>query len=208
MTAPGFSKVNTKWFKERLAERKLSQRGLAKLMDMDPGGVSLMLRGKRHVYPAEAARVAEILRQPIDVVIEHLGVRVDPVVGGGGKRNAVPIVGKIDPRGELVEGKVSGPRHAPAAEGAGEGTVAVRVEAPGVSQDGWLLYYTPTPHVAPDIVGALCVVRVAGEKADTVGWVQKSYTPGRVILIPLLGGRDREVQLEHAARVRLAYMGV
>lgn len=38
-------KVNTKWFSERLAERDMSMRRLAKLLELDPSAVSLMLRG-------------------------------------------------------------------------------------------------------------------------------------------------------------------
>ncbi len=36
--------IDTEWFRDRLASRKLSQRGLAKAMGVDPSAVSLMFR--------------------------------------------------------------------------------------------------------------------------------------------------------------------
>lgn len=36
--------MNTEWFRQLLSTRKLSQRGLAKLLELDPAAVSLMLR--------------------------------------------------------------------------------------------------------------------------------------------------------------------
>lgn len=41
--------MNTKWFRQRLKELELSQRGLAKLLDLDAAAVSYMLRGQRRM---------------------------------------------------------------------------------------------------------------------------------------------------------------
>ena len=48
---------NHQWLKDRLSERKLSQRGLARSMGLDAAAVSLMLQGKR-VIPEAVGRLS------------------------------------------------------------------------------------------------------------------------------------------------------
>lgn len=47
-------RMNTKWFRDRLRGIELSQRGLAKLLDVDAAAVSYMLRGQRKMTLQEA----------------------------------------------------------------------------------------------------------------------------------------------------------
>jgi len=68
--------VNTRWFKDRLADCKLSQRGLARAMGLDPAAVSLTLRGKREMKIAEAVQIARLLGVPADEVMQHAGVSI------------------------------------------------------------------------------------------------------------------------------------
>ena len=68
---------NHQWFKDRLSERKLSQRGLARSMDLDAAAVSLMLRGKRIMKMTEAAEIGKLLGRPASEVMEAAVVRVD-----------------------------------------------------------------------------------------------------------------------------------
>lgn len=51
--------MNTRWFRDRLKGIKLSQRGLAKLLDGDAAAVSYMLRGKRKMSLQEANRIGK-----------------------------------------------------------------------------------------------------------------------------------------------------
>ena len=87
--------MDTKWFRDRLADRGLSQRALARQMGLDAAAVSLMLRGKREMKLTEAAEVARLLGVPADEVMQAAGVRID----SGGQ--AVPIVGYVDGAGEF-----------------------------------------------------------------------------------------------------------
>ena len=57
--------MNTEWFRQLLSTRKLSQRGLAKLLELDPAAVSLMLRGQRKMTNEEAHQISMILGVPI-----------------------------------------------------------------------------------------------------------------------------------------------
>lgn len=68
--------MNTDWFRQLLATRKLSQRGLAKLMELDPAAVSLMLRGQRRMTNAEAHQISTILGVPITEVLRQAGIEV------------------------------------------------------------------------------------------------------------------------------------
>ncbi|CAB4121878.1 HTH_XRE domain containing protein [uncultured Caudovirales phage] len=68
--------VDTKWFRDRLDDRRMSQRGLARQLGLDAAAVSLMFRGKREMKIAEAAAIARLLGVPADEVMEHAGVRI------------------------------------------------------------------------------------------------------------------------------------
>lgn len=53
--------MDTKWFRDRLADKGLSQRGLARHMGLDSAAISLMLRGRRAMKITEAAEIASLL---------------------------------------------------------------------------------------------------------------------------------------------------
>lgn len=61
--------IDTPWFLGRLEELQITQRGLAKLIDLDHAAVNLMLHGKRKMSVDEAVALAVILRVPIDTLI-------------------------------------------------------------------------------------------------------------------------------------------
>lgn len=67
------TKIDNQWFRGRLADRRLSQRQLARLMNLDPSAVSLMLRGKRKASSTEVAEIARLLGVSADDVVVHLG---------------------------------------------------------------------------------------------------------------------------------------
>lgn len=68
--------IDTRWFKGLLSDKRLSQRQLAKRMDMDPAAMSLMLRGLRKMSAAEAAEIARQLGVGVDDVMLHAGATV------------------------------------------------------------------------------------------------------------------------------------
>lgn len=57
--------MNIDWFRHLIAAKKLSQRKLAKLLDLDPAAISLMLRGQRRMTNAEAHQMSIILGVPM-----------------------------------------------------------------------------------------------------------------------------------------------
>lgn len=82
------------WLKNKLADKKISQRGLAAMLALDPGSFNRTISGKRRLQIGEAAQIAIILSEPIDVILEkfglledksHVNVKISGVVDGDAK---------------------------------------------------------------------------------------------------------------------------
>lgn len=168
--------MNTDWFRQLLATRKLSQRGLAKLMELDPAAVSLMLRGQRRMTNAEAHQISTILGVPITEVLRQAGIEVIDDV------RRVKVTGYID-EGSVVtlfpkrtHDKVVGPADCP------EGTYALQVRAPGNIKDGWMIFASPSEDDPRAHLGRMCCVAL--ENGDhLVAIVQRGYRSGTFNLI-------------------------
>lgn len=65
--------IDTRWFRERLYAVGMSQRQLAKHMDLDPAAISLMLRGRRSMSAQEAAEIATLFGVPVQDVVRRAG---------------------------------------------------------------------------------------------------------------------------------------
>lgn len=129
--------VNTAWFKARLADRRMSQRNLAKLLGLDPAALSLTFRGKRHMKISEAVAIARMLGVPADEVMEHAGVRMDSA------NQLVPIGGWMDGTGEAhVEMNTLGAVPHPGGNLPDELTACIcRTAGTDLEHmDGWLLF--------------------------------------------------------------------
>jgi transcriptional regulator with XRE-family HTH domain len=151
--------VDTRWFRDRLADCKLSQRGLARAMGLDPAAVSLTLRGKREMKIAEAAQIARLLGVPADDVMEHAGVRV------ASKNVLVPVGATMDATAEVHFDLTSGESVPHPGGDIAEMVCACRCQTEGSEMshmDGWLLFWHPPgvrrPVVvrAPEKRGRLC----------------------------------------------------
>lgn len=168
--------MNTEWFRQLLATRKLSQRGLAKLMELDPAAVSLMLRGQRKMTNEEAHQVSLILGVPITEVLRQAGIEVSEdvrrvkVTGYIGKDSCVTLFPK------RTHDKVIGPADCP------EGTYALQVRNPGSPKDGWMFFVSPSEDDPRANLGRVCCVALEnGEHIIAV--VQRGYRTGTFNLI-------------------------
>lgn len=86
---------DTRWFQNRLADQRLSQRRLAAMLNLDPAAVSLMIRGKRRMSAAEAAEIARFL-----------GVSVEEVLVRAGVSPTIPDrVAKVEPSATVTPGR-------------------------------------------------------------------------------------------------------
>lgn len=88
------SRVDTAWFHGRLHDRKISQRRLAQMLELDPAAVSLMLRGRRKMSAAEAAEIARMLGVSVDEVLARAGAGAPAKRAAG---SAEPVVAAPQP---------------------------------------------------------------------------------------------------------------
>lgn len=178
--------VDTRWFQDQLADRKISQRKLAGFMGLEQSAVSLMLRGKRGTSAEESATLARILGVPLDTVLVHLGVDLPREPGG----DTVPVEGSLDSKG-MVHATKQGPSRVVAPPGAAEGTVALRVMSDDW-RDGWLFYYRPVDYIMPEALGRLAIVELAQSGMKALRVVKHGYEPGQYRLVRTLGSGAME----------------
>lgn len=163
--------MQTNWFRDQLADRQLSQRGLAKLLDLDPAAVSLMLRGQRRMTTAEAKRMADVLGVPVTEVLRRAGIAVSDDV------QRVAVTGYADAEGMVTlfpnktHDHTVGPADCPA------GTYGIQVRAPGLPQDGWLMFVSPAEHEPHTHLDQLCTAALdTGQQVVSV--IRRGYRSG------------------------------
>lgn len=168
--------MNTEWFRQLLATRKLSQRGLAKLLELDPAAVSLMLRGQRKMTNEEAHQVSLILGVPITEVLRQAGIEVTEDV------RRVKVTGHIDEDAKVTlfpkrtQDKVIGPADCP------EGTYALQMRTPGGTKDGWMMFVSPSEDDPRAHLGQMCCVALDNGE-HLVAHLQRGYRSGTFNLI-------------------------
>lgn len=147
--------VKTQWFKDRLAERHLSQRGLARAMGLDSAAVSLMFRGRREMRISEAIEIAHLLGRPPDEVMEAAGVDIRS------RGTSVTMCGYVDGTGEVHAFEPEDRKQVPHPGGElPPNARAVQCRTAGSlldHMDGWLLFAASDPKqgVPAEAVGRL-----------------------------------------------------
>jgi plasmid maintenance system antidote protein VapI len=176
--------MNTEWFRQLLATRKLSQRGLAKLMELDPAAVSLMLRGQRRMTPDEAHQLSLILGVPITEVLRQAGIDVSDDV------RRVKVTGYIDGDAQVTlfpkrtHDRVVGPADCP------EGTYALQKRTPNTPQDGWMYFVSPSEDDPRAHLGQLCCIALENGE-HLVCFLHRGYRTGTFNLIRCNGVAQR-----------------
>lgn len=167
--------VNNAWFKSRMADRGLSQRGTAKLLGLDPGALSLMLRGKRTMRMHEAIDMARLLGVPLQELMVQFGVERREMAA-----QEIAVSGWLDPHGEVhfepELGTVDRPHGLPV------DATAIQCRTSGSDidyMDGWLMFVErPAEPPLPDHLGRLCLVRInAG--VIYLAQLRRGYAPSR-----------------------------
>ena len=168
--------MNTEWFRQVLASKKLSQRRLAGLLELDPAAVSLMLRGQRRMTNEEAHQIGIILGVKTTEVLRQAGIAVSDDV------RHVKVTGHVD-KDEVVtlfprrtHDKVVGPADCP------EGTYALQKRSPGHPHDGWMLFISPAEDDPRAHLGAMCCVALQNGE-HIIAFVQRGYRTGTFNLI-------------------------
>lgn len=188
-------KINTVWFKDRLAERDMSMRRLAKLLELDPSAVSLMLRGRRVMTADEANRISGLLTIPVTEVLAQAGIPIEE------DRRQLQIKATIDARGVLTPVTAKTPRRIAAPHDVPANGLAAQVRASELVQDGWVLFagaFDPRVH---SLLDRLCIVDIRGD-GHRVGTVKRGYEEDRFNVVPFVGkGTIDNVVVKAAAPV-------
>lgn len=166
--------VNTAWFHGRMADRKLSQRGLARQIGLDPGALSLTLRGKRTMRMHEAIDLARLLGVPLAELLVHSGIRQQMPSAD------IAVTGWLDQHGEVHFEPELG--QIPRPHGLPSEVTAVQCRTAGSDldyMDGWLLFVDrPAEPPTADHLGRLCLVRMSGSVVY-LAQLRRGYTAGR-----------------------------
>lgn len=187
--------INTKWFRDRLAERDMSLRRLAKLLELDPSAVSLMLRGMRTMTADEANRISGLLTIPVTEVLAQAGIPIEE------DARSMPIKATIDARGALHPVGAKNPRRVVAPRDVPAAGLAMQVRAPELLQDGWVLFAGAFDTRVMTMIDRVAVVEIAGD-GRVVGTIKRGYDDGRVSVVPFVGSANIEnVEPKSAAPV-------
>ena len=168
--------MNTEWFRQVLASKKLSQRRLAGLMELDPAAVSLMLRGQRRMTNEEAHQIGIILGVKTTEVLRQAGIAVSDDV------RHVKVMGHIDEHAVVTlfpkrtHDKVVGPADCP------EGTYALQMRTPATQKDGWMYFVSPAEDDPRAHLNTMCVVALENGEL-LVAFIQRGYRTGTFNLI-------------------------
>ena len=189
--------INQVWFQEKLRDLKLSQRQLAKKIDLDPAAVSLMFAGRRSMTMDEAKAIADILLVPVTEVMRQAGIEVLDDV------RKVPIAGYIG-SGAMVtllpngtHDMVIAPHDVPV------GSFALQIRIVNDPRDGWINFVSGTQSTAAECMDKVCVVALKeGSLIHAV--IKRGYKRDLYNLIVFLDGNQRvleNTEIAWAARV-------
>lgn len=155
-------KPDAKWFQAKFALSGLTQRKVAKALGLVAPAISKVLRGKRKFTLEEATEVARLISEPLEVVLERLGISSEGAEGKATMR----VSGWIDANFKIhleKRGTVVAPR--PARSSPKIQCLRFKtVHTPLEGMDGALVYFEPIRGVSSSNVGRMCVVKTeAGE---------------------------------------------
>jgi len=134
------SKINSKWFRRRLAELDKSQSDLARHLGMDRSAVSRIINGQRGLGFDDVAAIARFLECPIETVLYHAGVEVQAPDPSAELRRQIPVVASVDADWQLqpypdgYKGEISA--------GAPQKAVGARMET-GAMRGSVIVYVPP-----------------------------------------------------------------
>lgn len=160
--------LNKPWFQERLKSLRISQRQLAKRINLDPAAVSYMLSGKRAMSMDEAKAIAEILLVPVTEVMRQAGIDVLDDI------RKVPIAGHLNGRGVVsllprgTHDLVVAPADVPT------GSFCLQMRAVNSARDGWLYFVSGEQLEPGECLDRFCVVALK-DGALMLSMVKRGY---------------------------------
>jgi len=188
--------INTKWFIDRLKEKEMSMRQLAKRMNLDPSAVSNMLNGKRMMRTEEANKIANLLGLDVREVIKQSGVPIEEGV------RYVSVTLRAIENGEVENIPPETVRKYPAPNDVPFDAEAVQIRDNNSNLDGWIMYSGLVKKDFASSTGRLCVVTLQDSRR-ILGVLKRGYASNRWNIVPLTGGSvQTDVEVDHVSEIR------
>ena len=145
---------NKEWFVGRLQALKISQRKLAKMINLDPSAVTLLLNGRRGMKTDELYQIANILNVTVAEVMRHAGLDVSDGV------RKVKITGAIGDKSRVTffDHKPLDTAIAPA--DVPNDSFCLQVRQPNFSNDGWLIFVSGEKTTAQNLIDRPALVEL------------------------------------------------
>lgn len=162
--------VDKEWFQQKLDERELSMRGLAKIMECDPSTVSLMIRGLRGMNMENAQKMASVFNCTTAEIYKRAGLPIED------EARTIKVSMRQEKDGSVyeIDADLQGTMTAPFDTPIGSFAVQVRT---GELHDGWLLVIDGSKHKPDTCLGQFCLYSNNYGKLGT-GVVRRGYQPG------------------------------
>lgn len=196
-------KVDGRWFKERLAAKRITFVQAGKYLDLDPSSLSKTFKGTRRLQLEEAGKLARLINAPLNEVLTRAGMDVHIVTAKA--PDAAPLVGTIDATHTVASidrpgARVSRPSELP------DTVVALVYQTARTKADmldNWLVFVEPLAGtVNPNSIGRLAHVRLRDGR-EMVVFVRRGAFPGVHQLWDYTGPVMTEAQLNAANPVLL-----
>lgn len=192
--------VDTQFFKNLLADRRISGRAFAKRLGIDPSAFSRTLNNKREMKIEEAAKIASGTGVSLDEVLRHAGIKE-----GAAIENIVPVIGRLHGSGEIeIFGEARKPERIPApldVPADATAIVADTAQSPLELMDGWTFYLGARSDNPGELVGRQVMAQIVGAKRPRLGWLKRSHRAAHFNVITDGGRGEKGVQIEWCAPV-------
>jgi len=169
--------MDTRWFKDKLDDRELSQRVLAKLLGVHPASVNRLMHGRRPMRFDEAEVVAPLLGVRVSELIERAEI---DLAGAAAEDATTHLVGYIDGAGEAHIDWQDASISVPTLPDLPRSAVAIQWRT-AMTQldaiDGWAMYVERPNGQVEHALGRLSLVSLESDLL-VAGFLRRGYLPG------------------------------
>ena len=186
--------IDRAWFTNKLAALDMSQRELARRLNINSAAIVLSLQGKRNFSSSEITEIARLFNEPISEVMTRLGIDTSRTERNKYSDGAILADGTIDRKARI--------KLRPMPSDALPAMVYQTLRTHAQEVHNWQLHYEPSNRVMPEAIGALCVVAML-DGPEMMRLVSRGSKPGLFNLRNMFTGEDtHDVPLVSASPVK------
>lgn len=178
--------IDREWFLDRLEEREISVRGLARMLEIDPSSCSLMLRGVRRISPDEAIGMADILNTTPSEIFKRAGAPM------ADESRSIPVKYFQNDALEVREIPSEARDEFKAPYDTPTNAYAIQMRSASLT-DGWVAVVNGTKRGADDLIGQYSLICLnSGDMM--MGVIRKGYRAGTHNINPSLLALDKMLE--------------